>query len=356
MLTQEQKTLIERKRAAAIRLKETNKRDRIQANRLAALERKAKWARTHGLRIPTPPTGWVFTTVPLNEPESFGCDFQLPGHTPRMLEALHAHPRDSRIQFIAEGHIYKVDGHPTLGSVTKLVHEFAEEFDADLVIAKMKGGPRWPRPEYTHPNGQELDDDEIKEQWRRNRDESANRGTWTHLQCELFLNGDAVNLDKPELLLMLKTLLKLPGYTAYRTEWEIFGEAECIAGSIDFVAQAPDGSLLLLDWKRSKQLRNKYSHFFGMSMKSPLDKLQDCAGEHYRLQLNCYRYLLQKYYRVTVSGMWVVCIHPDNEDEPFIDDVPAMPVETEALMSWQRELALRKEGGTAGDSAKTSAA
>ena len=57
-----------------------------------------------------------------------------------------------------------------------------------------------------------------------------------------------------------------------------------------------------------------------------------------------------------MSGMWVVRIHPDNEDEPFIDDVPAMPVETEALMSWQRELALRKEGGTAGDSAKTSAA
>ena len=54
--------------------------------------------------------------------------------------------------------------------------------------------------------------------------------------------------------------------------------------------------------------------------------------------------------------MWVVRVHPDNEDEPFIDDVPAMPVETEALMSWQRELALRKEGGTAGDSAKTPAA
>ena len=83
-----------------------------------------------------------------------------------------------------------------------------------------------------------------------------------------------------------------------------------------------------------------------------LDKLQDCAGEHYRLQLNCYRYLLQKYYYVTVSGMWVVRIHPDNEDEPFIDDVQAMPAETEALMSWQRELAFWKEGGIAGDFAE----
>ena len=61
---------------------------------------------------------------------------------------------------------------------------------------------------------------------------------------------------------------------------------------------------------------------------------------------------MQKYYYVTVSGMWVVRIHPDNEDEPFIDDVQAMPAETEALMSWQRELAFWKEGGIAGDFAE----
>ena len=47
-------------------------------------------------------------------------------------------------------------------------------------------------------------------------------------------------------------------------------------------------------------------------MNSPLDHLDDCQGMRYRLQLHCYRYLLQKYYDAVVSGMRVVCTHPDN--------------------------------------------
>ena len=40
----------------------------------------------------------------------------------------------------------------------------------------------------------------------------------------------------------------------FRTEWAIFSDAECLAGSIDFVARQQDGRLVLFDWKRSKGL------------------------------------------------------------------------------------------------------
>ena len=44
-----------------------------------------------------------------------------------------------------------------------------------------------------------------------------------------------------------------------------------------------------------------------------------------------------------VSAMFVVCVHPDVGSSPFVDDVPIMPSETEALMCWQRARALVDE-------------
>ena len=67
-------------------------------------------------------------------------------------------------------------------------------------------------------------------------------------------------------------------------------------------------------------------------MLAPLSHLDDCAGNHYRLQLNCYMYILEKYYAVKVAAMFVVGTHPDNAPCAFVDAVPVMPQETEALM------------------------
>ena len=71
-------------------------------------------------------------------------------------------------------------------------------------------------------------------------------------------------------------------------------------------------------------------------MLGELYHLDDCTGVHYRLQLNCNRYILQKYYGATVVGMYVVGTHPDNGDQAFVDDVPIMDAEVQVLMKAQR--------------------
>ena len=72
----------------------------------------------------------------------------------------------------------------------------------------------------------------------------------------------------------------------------------------------------------------------------PLAHLAACAGVHYRLQLNCYRYILEKYYGVIVEAMYVVCTHPGNGSDAVVDCVPVMHAETEKLMKHQRERCL----------------
>ena len=135
--------------------------------------------------------------------------------------------------------------------------------------------------------------------------------------------------------LFLKFLACLRGHKAYRTEWEIFSEQERLAGSIDFVALAPDGSLVVIDWKRTKSLKTKYRNVF-QRMQGALSHLEDCKGLHYRLQLNVYKHVLEKQYGFKVSAMYVVCVHPDVGDAPFVDVVPNMEDEVFHMMALQR--------------------
>ena len=63
-------------------------------------------------------------------------------------------------------------------------------------------------------------------------------------------------------------------------------------------------------------------------MREPLSHLDDCAGIHYRLQLNVYCWMLETYYDAHVTAMFVVCTHPDNGGRALVDHVPRMREET----------------------------
>ena len=56
--------------------------------------------------------------------------------------------RDHRLQFYAPTHSYRIDGAPSLGSVTGLIHAFSQDFHAPTVIARMRRSRNWPRPGY----------------------------------------------------------------------------------------------------------------------------------------------------------------------------------------------------------------
>ncbi|CAE7332136.1 ANKRD50 [Symbiodinium microadriaticum] len=130
---------------------------------------------------------------------------------------------------------------------------------------------------------------------------------------------------------MAQFLHSQQGMTAYRTEWRVYADDEDIAGSIYYVAERADGSKVIVDWKRTRRARLR-DEAFGKYMRGPQCKVPDCTLWHYRLQLNVYRFILEKYYGQFVSSMYIVGTNPDNGDEPYVDDVPRMDVEVEALL------------------------
>lgn len=191
-------------------------------------------------------------------------------------------------------------------------------------------------------------DEEIKDAWRLNTEDACARGTWFHLQCELWLNRDACHLDWHEmgLFLMYVGHLEELGVKVYRTEWEVFSLDHDIAGSVDFVGiytSGPhEGKLMLADWKRSRDLRNKRKDKFNAMMKPPLHRIPDSSLGHYAIQLNVYKYLLQLNYSFQVEGLEVVCCHTDNGHAPFIYECPNMQPVVHYLMAKQRVDQIKK--------------
>ena len=92
--------------------------------------------------------------------------------------------------------------------------------------------------------------------------------------------------------------------------------------------------LRLFDWKRTKNLSDEFTNPY-RSLLPPLSHLPDATGVKYCLQLNVYKHILQKHYGATVSGMFVVCLHPQLA-QPWIYPVPIMDREVEAVMSLRR--------------------
>lgn len=271
-----------------------------------------------------------------------------------MLAKINAHPRDENITFKEDGHIYTikgVDGHPI--SVTTLIHKFFPPFDADKIIDKMMRGRNWATSKYYG-----MTKDEIKKQWDTNRDEAATKGTAMHKCIEDQINSEVENTIKLPTCFeqdcsinsLAESLNKLneptplpppetqtlefgyfmnfwmnlkkgsPNFKPYRTEWLVYDEEKKLAGSIDFTMIGPNGEIIILDWKRSKEIKKENPYQKGFRC---LQHLDDCNYNHYCLQLNIYRHILETRYDKKIVGMFLVVFHPNNDNYLFIP-VPTM--------------------------------
>jgi ATP-dependent exoDNAse (exonuclease V) beta subunit len=197
--------------------------------------------------------------------------------------------------------------------------------------------------------------------WKTNSTTSCREGTVLHERIELFMNDDRfgpeykyshrdlyeINRDEIEKSLkcdepkdwkfFLQFVRDHPDLVPYRTEWMIYDEELKLAGSIDMVYENPDGTLMIYDWKRCKEIVqvnnwNKYAT-------NPLIKrMPDCNFWHYSLQLNTYKAILERKYGKTVTKLCLVRLHPTNEGDSYeLIDVPALTAEIDILFKEQEK-------------------
>lgn len=89
--------------------------------------------------------------------------------------------------------------------------------------------------------------------------------------------------------------------------------AETRSSSSPHAAREPEEEieeLVMLDWKRSKRI--DYDNPFQSGLPgTPVESFADCNYEHYRLQLNFYKYMIEKHYSARVIEMALVVFHVD---------------------------------------------
>jgi ATP-dependent exoDNAse (exonuclease V) beta subunit len=87
-----------------------------------------------------------------------------------------------------------------------------------------------------------------------------------HWNIEHYLNDVAIAPRIPEFQQFLQfhaDVIQARKIRPYRTEWRIAAPDLSLGGSVDFVGRREDGSYVLMDWKRSKNLPVKMYKSFG---------------------------------------------------------------------------------------------
>ena len=253
---------------------------------------------------------------------------------PTYLAKQNPHERDSHITFDEGPHIYTIDGESNFMSVTTWNHSHFGHFDADAIIEKMMSSHKWPQSKYFGMTRKD-----IKALWSKNGKEASEAGTKMHYDIECYYNDEDVEIevDCVEWEYFERFHENIgKAMEPYRTEWMVWDKELMFAGSIDMVFKNPDGTLQIYDWKRCKEI--KKNNRWQSATTSCISHLPDCNYWHYSLQLNTYKYLLEKNYGKKITNMYLVCLHPNNKNKSFLRyEVPDMSKEITDLMQLRRE-------------------
>ena len=232
------------------------------------------------------------------------------------------HPRDTRIRFISDTHTYVIDEKQEFESVTTVIKSFFDPFNADRIIEQMQVSKHYVYSPYFAMNKEK-----ILSVW----EEKKQIGKDLHQYIDDFYKRNAA----PPLLLEYKTLFHRFHHQEIenhlrpvRTEWSIFDEDHQIAGTVDALFQRiHTGEYILVDWKCISGL--KFTNSF-RSGKGCLSHLPDCNMIHYSLQLNLYKYILEKYYQKRIHKMYIIVF---NKQKYHKYEIPFMEEEIKRILA-----------------------
>lgn len=227
----------------------------------------------------------------------------------------------NRITFVEKTHTYLIDGQHTGNiSVTGLIKRFKPVFDvegASLRVAKRR----------------KVSQDVIKEEWSLKNKFSTTLGSILHKYIENFYANKKIAIEhalvsehlqqdqKQELIERLPILVRhfqqfqlfYSHLICARTELVIGDLDETkICGMVDLLSyNTLTDSFEIIDFKTNKSINveSKYNNI----LKAPFEDMPDCELSHYTIQLNSYKYIIEKYTNIKISGLKIVWLNADND-------------------------------------------
>lgn len=247
-------------------------------------------------------------------------------------------------------HKYFVDGVQMRESLTSFIKRFHDEFDEDAQSVRLANTAK-PDSIYYEKTAEQ-----IKQMWEDNRI----NGTLMHEYLELFYNdlydpGDA-RRHNPSFLHFLdfqREFVIANDLVPFRTELRNFDQSGCatqdeLCGTADmlYMRRSDVGDLergcnvIIVDWKF---LNKMYTSGFRDATTGqirmcapPFDDQPDVNLFHYHIQLNGYRYMLERRTPLIVTAMYVVDFGANNARYQ-IYEVPDMQAKFYTAVSVRKE-------------------
>ena len=237
-------------------------------------------------------------------------------------------------KFFEEDHHYEYKGKRVGISVTRLIEEYCNEFDAETIAEKV-----------AIKQGKTID--EILNEWKHKNKVSCEKGHFGHEFSQSLWSGNKyIENISPELI-EVKELLKpikkqaINFYNDYKDRLEHLAD-EFVVGSIEFdVCSAIDhlfinkltGGLVLVDYKTNSDIHK--SEKYAKNMKIPLSHLKDFTLVHYYIQLSIYKFLIEKYTGLKVEEMFIVYFSENIKDYEIIE-IPYLKEEVIKILENRR--------------------
>lgn len=209
-------------------------------------------------------------------------------------------PQDARITFDEDTHTYTVDNVKAGISVTGLIGASFPWFDVQAQSTRMVG-----RHQYRNMSARE-----IGTQWKIKGEQSSRLGTQMHADIERALNtGVWPDDDRREIAIAKKFVSnEMWGLELYRTEAVIFSEDVIVGGSVDCICRDKDGKYVLFDWKRTQDV----AEWAYGEQELGRFKIPNSKQAKYSMQLHMYKYILERWYGLVISKLYIVAFHPNN--------------------------------------------
>jgi len=195
------------------------------------------------------------------------------------------HPTGLTVLFDEDRHIYTVaETGQVLTSGTTFIGRFFPKFNAEKVANKIA------EKRNTTPQ-------QLLNQWNKKRDNACDCGTFVHLYAEMLINGDQLPIPRfarerrlcDQAARAVVALLKR--FDVIEAEKIVFSPTLGIAGTIDLLLQdRVSKNIIIADWKQNEKIDR--DNEYGEKAYSPIDYMDACSLNKYRIQLNLYQFIL----------------------------------------------------------------
>ena len=241
-------------------------------------------------------------------------------------------------EFFEDEHYYECKGKRVGISVTRLIEQYANEFDSQGIAEKVSLKELRPV-------------EDILAEWKYKADFACAKGSECHYYAQTLWNKEPWDMMKfgfdgsveyDSVTELIQTQAE-NFYNDYKEHLEhlidelpIGSEEYDIASCVDHLFYNKlTGGLVLVDYKTNSLMSGYNKDAYKKAMKVPLNHLNDDALHHYYIQLSIYKYLIEKYAKIPVDEMFIVYMSENVENYEIIE-IPYLKEEVKNILENRR--------------------